>query len=248
MSRVLTLSRREGPAQDNSRPLPFPPHYSPDDVARSPLLRLQPGPSGIVPIGPIHVSRTPVHKPRPGGGPTFPVDYRPSRIGPGVPNVPYQGFGVRPGSGLRPVHPSYEGSVREPASTSGGIFSPSQVAPSDGITNEQFPGVAGIVDGNAPSSEEEDNRTPFSQRLGQEQRPGAALRPHLAGFGGRVPGAQRPLDGSDDRDGIAKHDGLGGLGGGLPVGSLDGERGGLPHGRRAPVLPSPGGKVYTTEF
>ncbi|CAN7983523.1 unnamed protein product [Ixodes pacificus] len=168
-SRILRVNRPGEPYR--------PPGFASEGVARSPFLRVQPGspPTGIVPIGPIQVSRIPVRpQQRPDGRPRPQINYGPSI------NEP---FGFQTGGG-RPMHPSYDGSFRVPASSSGGIFSPAQVA---AVNPQSLEHPAGFE--NAPGSalrSQQDGGVPggFSPRFG-EQQPGS-LAPERAG--GQQPG------------------------------------------------------------
>lgn len=112
-SRILTLDQ---PADEEL--YPGRPGFESDLNPQGPPNSLRTGapPSGIVPVGPAQISRVPG---RPGGFRPRPhVNYAPSK----------SPFGT-----LDANHPSYEGSFRIPAGSSGGIFSPSQVAPKDAL-------------------------------------------------------------------------------------------------------------------
>ncbi|KAM7308560.1 collagen alpha-5(IV) chain [Ixodes scapularis] len=165
-SRILRVNRPGEPYRQ--------PGFASEGVARSPFLRVQPGspPTGIVPIGPIQVSRIPVRpQQRPDGRPRPQINYGPSITEP---------FGFQTGGG-RPMHPSYDGSFRVPASSSGGIFSPAQVA---AVNPQSLEPPAGFE--NAPGSALRSQQVPggFSPRFG-EQQPGS-LAPERAG--GQQPG------------------------------------------------------------
>ncbi|CAN7989144.1 unnamed protein product, partial [Ixodes hexagonus] len=194
-SRILRVNRPGAPA--------YQPGFASEGVARSPLLRIQPGssPTGLVPIGPIQVSRVPVrpHQQRPVGRPRPRFNYGPSGAEP---------VGFQQGGG-RPVHPSYDGSFRVPASSSGGIFSPAQVA-----------------DVNAQSLEHPGG--------GFENAPGGALRPQqdnnggfLPRFGDQRPGSQTPEPATGQQPGGPREQALhrGFDKSGFRNGALDGLRG-----------------------
>ncbi|EEC14858.1 hypothetical protein IscW_ISCW011576 [Ixodes scapularis] len=75
----------------------------------------QPNAATVRPSKPVPGTKGPQ---RPDGRPRPQINYGPSITEP---------FGFQTGGG-RPMHPSYDGSFRVPASSSGGIFSPAQVA------------------------------------------------------------------------------------------------------------------------
>lgn len=140
-SRILTLDQ----PVDYQELYPGRPGFESDLNPQGPPNSLRTGspPSGIVPVGPVQISRVPG---RPGG----PAGFRPR---PHTNYAPSKNtFGQFDGGANRhdsPAHPSYEGSSRIPAGSSGGIFSPSQVAPKDNAAGPQALDRPG-QDGRAP--------------------------------------------------------------------------------------------------
>ncbi|KAK8756456.1 hypothetical protein V5799_000842 [Amblyomma americanum] len=108
-SRILTLDK----PVDGNQVYPGRPGFESDTDVPSPPVGIHTGlpPAGIVPVGPVQVTRVPG---RPGSAPA-------SRPRPHVNYVPSKDT-------YGPSRPSYDGPFRIPAGSSGGIFSPSQLA------------------------------------------------------------------------------------------------------------------------
>lgn len=233
-SRILRVNRPGGGGPS------FQPGFASEGVARSPLLRIQPGssPTGVVPIGPIQVSRIPVRntQQRPDGRPRQPFNYGPSDGEP---------VGFQRGGGGRPMHPSYDGSFRVPASSSGGIFSPAQVAD----VNAQPAGFENAPGSALPSQKDNSGGGPggFLPRFG-EQQPGSLVPENAGGQQaglGRLPGPGGPLEQAlhrgFDKSGLG-NEGLDGLRGSIAArGTSRGGQGGV-RGSGAPSGGQPGSR------
>ncbi|KAH6927597.1 hypothetical protein HPB50_006133 [Hyalomma asiaticum] len=135
-------------------------------------------PAGIVPVGPVQVTRVPA---RPGSAP----GPRPRpQVNYGPPKNAFGQFDGGVAQGVGPSRPSFEGPFRVPAGSTGGLFSPSQVAPKGGLTGPQSFGPSsgqggGVEDGS-------------SGILGPGSKPAFPYADTPQGAGPRPFGAQRP--------------------------------------------------------
>ncbi|KAH7938044.1 hypothetical protein HPB49_019513 [Dermacentor silvarum] len=146
-SRILTLDQ----PVDGDQVYPGRPGFESDTNALNPPppgIHTGSPPAGIVPVGPVQVTRVPS---RPGAArgprPRPHINYAPSKDAFGQ----FDG-GVAQSGG--PYRPSFEGSFRIPAGSTGGIFSPSQVAPKSGVSGPQDLGPSaghggGVEDGSS---------------------------------------------------------------------------------------------------
>ncbi|XP_037281511.2 uncharacterized protein LOC119174625 isoform X1 [Rhipicephalus microplus] len=171
-SRILTVDR----PFDGDQVYPGRPGFDTDTNALNPPppgIHTGAPPAGIVPVGPVQVTRVPGRPGvTPGPRPRTQINYGPSKDSFGQ-------FDDSFAQGGGPSRPSFDGPFRVPGGSSGGIFSPSQVSPKGGFSGSQGFGPS-AARGGGPGS-----RSPFAN----------AGSPKGAGpgsFGTRRPGVNYP--------------------------------------------------------
>ncbi|XP_065296191.1 uncharacterized protein [Dermacentor albipictus] len=146
-SRILTLDQ----PVDGDQLYPGRPGFDSDPNSLNPPppgIHTGSPPTGIVPVGPVQVTRVPSRPgAAPGPRPRPHINYVPSKDAFGQ----FDGGLAQSGG---PYRPSFDGSFRIPAGSTGGIFSPSQVAPKAGVSGPQDLGPSsgqggGVEDGSS---------------------------------------------------------------------------------------------------